>query len=200
MPIIFASVLCIFVRTKSRPYRNHGRLGLSKGEVKGEAVSEQHAGAIIRSYCCRDRILGIFMLYNCYTEDSDSTSSGCVSVLGVHIDWPSAKKGDKWSCPSKSIDLERERESGVDSSTLIHFTRPLVQSTLSRLFLLCRVYTPIVLYQHHTSIFCTSLYILTRPAIPVRNPGSKNSPTASISSNISQNMLHPPAVDPGRRI
>lgn len=71
-PIIIAHnicfcLICIFVRTKSRPYRNHGRLGFSKGEVKGEAVSGQHTAAIIRSYCCRDRMLGIFMLYNCCT-------------------------------------------------------------------------------------------------------------------------------------
>lgn len=50
-----------------RPYRNHGRLGLSKG-VKGEAVPGQHTGAIIRSHSCRDHILGIFDSYVGYAK------------------------------------------------------------------------------------------------------------------------------------
>ena len=93
-PIIIAHnicfcLICIFVRTKSRPYRNHGRLGLFKGEVKGEAVPGQHTGAIIRSYSCRDCILGFFILFYfilCFIFVIVILRVlVCVSVLGVDI-------------------------------------------------------------------------------------------------------------------
>lgn len=110
--------------------------------------------------------------------------------------------------PSKSIDLERERESGVDYLSSFYsttYTALVHYDTLhNHLYKYSPFSPPYTTISTHTLFLslcvCVCVQVQTKPTIP--NPESKfqHPPHfVSISSNHTQNKLHSPAVDPRPR-